>query len=175
MHREDQDARPARDLLERGHQIEHAGPGHGHIEQHDVYQFLSQHLQEGVAVARLAHHADVGVLRQYRSQTVSHDLMIVGDDQANHRLFASRRALVAALRAPTGTVTRTTVPRLRPALMSNCPPIASIRSRIPTIPRDAAMSLSRIPMPSSSTRTASCPLETEAETHTDVAWAWRAT
>ena len=73
------------DRLEPAHHLEHARPGHAHIEQQHIRPEGGTDVDRLVAVCSLAQHLDVGVLRDDRLQALPDNRMIVGDHESNGR------------------------------------------------------------------------------------------
>ena len=64
--------------------LQESGAGHRDVEQDHVRREPGKGREQLVAVHRLSHDAEAGLLVHDPAQAVAHDRVIVGDEQADH-------------------------------------------------------------------------------------------
>src|SRR5581483_9277327 len=139
LHRENEDLRARRRLMDLGRRLEPAAPGHDDVEQHDVRLVQPGEPDGVVGAAALVLDDDVLLGFEEQAQAGAHQRMVVHDQHGNH-----------------GNGTSTTNVDPAPGLDSirSRPPSKPTRSRMPTSPSPPSRVRSGSkPTPSSSTTT----------------------
>src|SRR5690349_15371812 len=137
---------------------------HRDVEQHEIGHLAIEAGKQLVGVRRFAGDDEPGVRFHDAPQPLSHDRMIVRDEDPNHD-------------SPTGIVTTIDVPSPGFPCTISTPPQANARSRIPTRPsdRNPLRELGVNPTPLSATPRMSAFPAQRTDTSTRVALAWRVT
>ena len=117
---------------------------HAHVHQDDVGPVLAAEADGLHAVCRSRDDGDVGLRSEQRGESGPYDLVVVGDERADHDASSS-----------SGNVTSTSKPPPSAAPHEKLPPAIVARSRIPTSPWLATNSPSGGPRPWSLTRRSS--------------------
>jgi hypothetical protein len=81
----------AMDLRRR---VEAIQEGHGDVEEHDVRGVLRHRCHRGPTIGALGHHLDVGQILEQRPHPGAHQVVIVGDDDANHAVTGRSTAML---------------------------------------------------------------------------------
>ena len=116
--------------------------GHADVQERDIDRGLAQGAQQRFATGRLDDDLDVGLRVQQRAETGAHQLVVVGQRDADHDAPAHGRRAT------------TIVPARGAGVRDRSPPASSARSRIPWIPAPSTAS-GPSPVPSSCTVTTS--------------------
>ncbi len=102
---------------------------HSDVHEHDVRAVLGAQLHCLGAVGGAGDDGDVRLRAEQRGESLSHDLVVVGDQRPDHEPSPS-----------VGSSTSTTKPPPSAAPQENVPPAIVARSRMPTIPWPVSIS-----------------------------------